>query len=243
MNPATARDELNSQLQLEQAVQEAEEQRRRGDVAEALNSYKTILRKRLLDHQPDQPAVQSLKAADLIVMDRLAELSLLFGHGEAADNLLNGMAGLCGQADNAYGADYATLRRIYLAVSLGQLDKALNLLQKLTKTLRDWQKLPFSSQALKEWEIKRYWPNTDEAGRVVLLVYFYAVVGLLLLAQGQYKRGQFLLEQALVLSNEPNSPDLVKRMKTPLGLALARSWLEKGNLTAAEQELNKLAID
>lgn len=233
---------LDSMTELEFAVQEAEQRRRHGDLSGAFESYKTILTKRLIGRQTGQPAVESLKAADLIVMERLAELSVLFGYHEAADNLLNAVAGLCQQADNRYGADYAMLRRIYLAVTLGQVDKALNLLQSLKSTFGDWQHLPLSTDMLKNWESERYWPNTDESGRSLLLAYFYTVLGLLLIATGQYERSQFVLNRALDFSNDPEASDIVRRMQLPIQLALVRSWLEKGKLTTAEKELEKLEL-
>src|SRR6202023_719689 len=99
---------------LEARVQLAEDRYRGGDFGGALEGYRGILAGRLA---AGRGSGAHFRAADLVVIERLADLSALFGMFDAADDLLNGMAGLTRSAGNDLAADYAELKRAELSTA------------------------------------------------------------------------------------------------------------------------------
>jgi hypothetical protein len=103
---------------VEAGVNRAERHWEQGDFGAAVETYRDLLSRRL---SAINAGVASFMAADVVVVERLADLSMLFNLGDAADDLLSGMAVLNEQAGNAYGADYARLKRVHLALGRGRL--------------------------------------------------------------------------------------------------------------------------
>ena len=224
---------------LEAAVQAAEEQWRRGDLVGALHSYTDILMQRLAG---TSQALMSLTAADMVIIERLANLAVPCGHVEAADALLASMVALSERAGNRYAADYAALQRIPLALGRGQLHTAYGFHEAMQPSLGDLHSVPFSAFALPHWETERHWPGASHEDRVVLFSRLYLAMGKLLAALGQYGEALVALERGLD-HTEPGTPDLAQQARVPLRLAMAGALLEQGELASASTHLTTLAPD
>src|SRR5262249_7870458 len=94
----------------ETAFARAETERRSGNYKKALEEYLSILTKRLVILR-ECPSISKLIAADMVVIERAADLAVLFGHDQAADNLLAGMATALYAARNSFSADLITVKR------------------------------------------------------------------------------------------------------------------------------------
>jgi tetratricopeptide (TPR) repeat protein len=224
---------------LEAAVQVAEDQWRRGDLVGALHSYTDILTQRVTDAQD---ALAPSTAADLVIMERLADLAVPCGYGEAADALLASMVALNERDGNRYGADYAALKRIHLALGCGQLRKAYAFLDAMHPSIGDLHALQFVPSGLQQWEVERYWPGTSRDDRIVLFSRLYLVMGRLLAALGQYGEALVALERGLY-HTEQDTPDLAQQANLPVRLTIAGAFLEKGELSAASASLTGLEPD
>lgn len=212
-------------------MQEAENNWQRGDFAVAFAQYQSLLRERLLAGGC-KSALATLTAADMVIIERTADLAILFGYTEAADNLLAGMMMLNQQAGNRYGADYIMLKRINLALQRGLLREADELLQ----TMSDIQAIRFTPAGLAHWESQPHWSGADQADRIVLLSRLYLVMGQLLASLGQYGDALAALERGLFHAG-PTSPALAQQAALPLRVAIARAQVEKGELSAARASL------
>jgi hypothetical protein len=228
---------LDAFAALEAGVRRAEEQWRQGDLTAALHSYTDLLAQRLAS---GQEAVATLTAADLVVIERLADLAVPLGYAQAADDLLTSMVALNERAGNRYGADYASLKRIHLALGCGRLRDAYALLQAMQPGIGDLQSIEFSPSGLAQWEARRSWPGTSRADRAVLFSRLYLEMGRLLAALGQYGDALVALERGLSHTGK-DAPDLAWQAIVPLRLAIASALLEKGELTAARSWLTDLA--
>jgi hypothetical protein len=81
-------------------IEAAEAELAAGRYRRALGAYANLLRTRLatIDDHGEQ-----FRVSDLLVVERLAELSTLFGLFAAANDLLDGMVELCERAGNYLG--------------------------------------------------------------------------------------------------------------------------------------------
>ena len=221
---------------LEARVQEAENHFRRGEFNVALEIYRDLLARRL---SSTLEGATTLMAADLVVIERLADLSVFFGAFEAADDLLAGMVALNEKSVNRYGADYTLLKRIHLALGYGHLRHAYELLQNMEDSTGDINAIEFTPSGLSRWEQKREWLGINSDGRAVLFSRLYLVMGWLLAALGQYRDAQAALERGLFYTDE-GKPDLAQQAAVPLKLLIASALIERGDLTQARARLAKL---
>jgi CHAT domain-containing protein len=186
-----------------------------------------------------QDAFETLGAEDVEITERLSDLAVLFGDLEAVDNLLAGLEALFKGAGNRYGADYISLKRIHLALQRGLLRQAYALLQEMQTSLGDILAIEFSPAGLRRWEAGLDWPDTDEADRAQLFFLSYFVFGSLLAGLGQYGEALVSLRQGLFQAGK-GAPDLAPKALVPTRLQIAAACLEKGDLKAAQIELDEI---
>ncbi|MBE7384988.1 MAG: CHAT domain-containing protein [Leptolyngbya sp. SIO1E4] len=224
----------DSQAALEAAVETAELKRSRGDLPGAYADYQAIVAERL---------GADYSAADLSILQSLADLAALCGHFRAADDVLIGLVGLCQQAKNVHRADYATLKRIHLALDRGHLRQAMTLFEDMAARIGSIQAIDITPQGLLTWEAKCRWPNTDTADRTVLFTLLYLEMGRLLSALGQYRDALEMLNRGLTHATPGDSqtaPVLARRLVSWFQLAIGRACLESGLLPEAEAVLEAL---
>jgi tetratricopeptide (TPR) repeat protein len=222
------------------ALHAAEDVWRRGAWSEALDAYAEILRGRLEDLADGGPAVSSMRAVDLVVVERLADLAVCFGLLGAADRLLQGYVALTSAAGNRLAADYAALKRVRLALGQGRWLEAVERLGEMAPSIGDVHAIRFETTALKRWEAERPWRTLDRDEQAVLFSRLYLELGRLLGCVGQYSDALAALERGLDHAG-PEAPELARRALVPLEIAAIAVILERGELGAARARLDSLA--
>jgi CHAT domain-containing protein/tetratricopeptide (TPR) repeat protein len=220
------------------AIESAEGLFRTGQFEAAFKTYRDLLSKRLLESLPVGRGLEN--NADVVVVDRLVHLAVLFGYYDAADALLDGLASSSRNAGNLYLADYSTLKRVHLALSRGLTHTAEQCLLQLTEVIGDISKIEFTPQGLTAWENRCRWRGTDDsAARAVLFSSIYLAFGTLLAMLGQYRQARAALQRGQAHAGG-EAPDLARCMVTPLRLASAAAALESGSLSEAGEILSSL---
>lgn len=213
----------------------AEEARRSGNFKRAFAGYLTILTSRI--RVVGEPS--NLTAADMVVLERAAELATLFGYDKGADDLLAGMASLLESAQNFFGADYATVKRIHLALSFGRLTNASQLLRGMSSRIGDIEAHSLTDTDLDAWETRCHWNDTTAEDRAVMFSRLYLIFGWLLSSLGQYQAALLMLQRGLRFTGQ-SAPKLAQRAALPLNLAIVTALLESGDLNAARENLERI---
>jgi hypothetical protein len=215
-----------------------EELRQAGRYTDALDGYLAIIEARLEKLiGGGEPA--ELSAADLVILERMADVAALLGHHEVADDLLAAMVDQLEQVENYVGADYASLKRIHLALGCGHLRDADALLRDMRSRIGEIDDIVFSRPGLARWESEREWPGANADERALLFSRLYHMMGWLLADLGQYESALCALEQGLKHASVDAHP-LARRASLPLRLAAAGALLEKGDLREARARLAAL---
>ncbi len=222
---------------LEAGAQRAEDQWRRGNLAAALAIYRSLLLERLT--AKNQRKLGVFVAADIVIIDRLADLAMLLEYDDAAHQLLTSTVELYTRNRNHYGADYTTLKCIHLALERGLLWDASKLLKGLHSRIGDLDAIDYSPAGLIRWEQACVWPDANPADRAILFSRLYLVIGRLLVANGRYGQALAVLDRGL-LYTEDTAPALAQAARVPFWLAIAGALLERGNLEEARAHLARL---
>jgi hypothetical protein len=204
---------------LEARVQQAEDLWRRGEFAEALHEYIRILRERLVDSRHKVAGPAALTAADMVVAERVSDLAVLFGHADAADDLLAGVVANVEQAGNVFWADFVRAKRIDLTLGRGLLREAYEMLSEMRPRIGEVREIDFSPAGLARWESNCHWPQTDRADRAVIFTLLYMLMGRVLLALGQYSNAVRALERDISHAGTAGAHDLARQAIPALSLS------------------------
>lgn len=227
---------------LQDGVHQAESYWRRGECDRAFETYRSLLAQRLASLTDRGLSADELSAADLLVIERLADLAVPFGRFQAADELLAGMASLCERAGNRLAADYASVKRLRLLTGRGLLLAAVQQLRSMAPSFGDVDAIAFTRDGLVRWEVERDWPRATPADRAVLFTAFHLEVGRLLAALGQYGDALGAYERGLHhAAGHGSGPDHSAILA--LRMAAASALLEGGDLAAADRELRDLRAE
>ena len=200
---------------LEREVREAEAAYARGEYASALDAYRGILKNRLAAHSG---SLDQLLAADLVIVDRLADLSVMFGLFSAADDLLHAMTTLTRSKGNELAADYAQLKRAELSLSRGAVREAFDRLRELEERVGDITAFEMSITGFALWEQQTAWRHLPAADREVLFSRTYYLFVRLLAAIGQYVHAITAAERSK-MHTRSNAADLAQQARLPIALA------------------------
>lgn len=229
--------EQTSIEQLDQSVTDAENLWRTGRLAAAAEIYENILLKRLRETAND---INSLTAADLVIIERLADLSILLGNSEAADSLLDGIGKLTAEAGNIFAADYIKIKRIHLAISLGKLCDAYKLFESMHATIGRIEDLNLAKPDLLEWEKNIFWKNADDDERAVIFSNIYLSLGQFSAANGQYINALTCFNRGLDFTSVSSS-NLAQQVELHLEVSIMKAHVEKGDFGKADADLRKIA--
>lgn len=224
--------------ELEKNVKKAELCWERSDFVRAKDIYLATLRERLI-FVADRG--QKFIAADLFIIERLADLALLFGDFSAADDLLSSLTMLCEDAENFWVADYARLKRIHLALGNARLFEVRRIFAEMSPRIGELSEIEFSPEGLKRWENSCSWRDANKADRAVLLAILMLEMGRTLCCLGQYLDALAVLEQGQTHTLGKDQPELAQQMVSHFLLAVASAQLEKGETATAKKCLDKFA--
>jgi hypothetical protein len=213
-------------------IESAERLWKQGDLAPAFEFYRDAL-------QATLDSTASLSAADLVALERFADLAVLVGNGEAAAQALSVMADVCAAAGNDYAEDYAVLKGALVAQQNGRLKHALSLIYSLAGRFGDLDALTFEPEALKEWEAGMRWPQTDGDDRAVVFALFYLAASRVAASLGQYHDATEAARRGLV--HAARETPLARRYQVPLLLAAALAAVQSGAFTRGAALLDEIA--
>lgn len=225
---------------LEARVQRAEDLWRRGAFAAALRQYTVILRERLSEARRSLDAVPTFAAADLVIAERVSDLSVLFGYVDAADDLLAGAASAAAQSGNALWADFLRTKRIDLTLNRGRAREAYALLAEMNPRVPDVRGMDLSPAGLVRWESACHWPQAQPSDRTAMFTLLYLSMGRILSSVGQYGDAVTVIGRGLFHAGGSSAPDLARQALTHLKLSLSAALLEKGLLSESERVLAAL---
>jgi tetratricopeptide (TPR) repeat protein len=202
---------------------------------EALNAYTDCLKLRLARREGDQSP--QFRQGDAVVVERLADLSMLFGWFEVAESLLSGLQGLFDEASNALASMHVSAKRIELALAAGEFRCARSALEALERWTGPLGDLTLTGPALARWE-QGLAITRNRSDRDALLVAVYKVLGTYLSANGQFRDSLTLYERGLQHATGTRT-DLASRFETPLYLGVAAAHIALGEIVEADQALSK----
>ena len=232
---------LDSIEGLEAAVQDAHDDWRGGNYAASFQKYLAIVDGRLdIAAKARLPVTVAFGPADLIVIERLSDLARLFGHFEAASDLLEAIRLLASESGNLYLADSLLLKRIDLWLGFGKLDESRELLEIMRPRIGDVDEIKFDKHGLSEWESSCNWPDTQLRERRLMFSLLYLAMGRILYGYGQYGDAVASFNRGLAHSKHFKT-DISAHLEIQLALGLAAARLDKGELPAAENIL--LAVE
>jgi hypothetical protein len=217
-------------------IRRCEVLRRGGDLNAAYDAYALLLERRVAGRLS---GTVTPYAADLLVIERVADMAGLFGHFEAAEELLGGMTLLCDEAGNDYYTDYSILKRTELAFNRGDVRAAEELLGLLAPRVGDIEAVEYTPQGLERWERACAWRKADADGRTVIFAFLYLCVGQRWAALGCYGRALLTLGRGLTHA-AAGAPDLARKVRPHIELALSNARLESGDLPGALAALEAL---
>jgi len=215
------------------AVEAAEDHWQSGRWGEALDAYRELVHRRLAE----KGETEALTHADLIVLQRLADLAVPFGETEVIDELLSNLVVLYHRRGLPWCADLAAIKRLHLALGADKLYAAREVLKSLVPSLGSIEAIDLSPAGLTRWEAGRPWPLAEQA---VLFTQLYLGLGRLLAGLGQYRDALITLERGLFHARA-DAPPLAREANVPLRLAIAAALFEKGDLATASETLGALA--
>lgn len=223
----------------EAAVARCEELRRAGAFREALVKYSELLHLRLTQLRQTANGEIRWIAADLVVIEQTADLSLLCGYPDTADNLLEAAVGISAGANNHYAAAYTTLKRVHIALERGALRQANALLADMSANIGDIEVIDFAPDGLDTWEASCVWPGTQPADRQVLFSRLYLTIAGMFAGIGQYRTAVAAYDRGLQHAGA-GAPPLAQQAAPHLRMARAAALLEFGEFKASESALDEL---
>ena len=213
-------------------IDQAERLWKQGDLVMAFAAYRQAVHATLA-------SAENLSAADVVALERFADLAVLLGETEAAMQALSTMADLCEAAGNAYGKDYAVLKAVLAAHQDGQIRRALELMYSLAGHFGDIDAIEFKPAALTAWETTVRWPMTDADDRAVIFALFYLAASRLAASLGQYEDATQAARGGIAHAAR-NTP-LARRYRVPLLLAEALAAVQSGRLGRGSALLDDVA--
>jgi CHAT domain-containing protein len=179
-----------------------------------------------------------LTVDERILLEQLADVSLLLGEGAAADDLLAGLVTQSSAAGNEYAADYVRLKRVHVALARDDLPAALQQLRQLEPRIGALEEVPVTEADLEVWERTRPWRSSIPAGADPCLLdsRLHYTMGSYLASEGRYRHAVVLLRRGEAHARPPAGA-LAQRAWVPLRLACAVALLEQGLLAESGDAL------
>lgn len=221
---------------LEEAVGAAEAELRAGRWPQALSRYYEILRARLQSLARTLTGAPTLTAADAIIIERLADISLLVGRVEEAIKLFQALAASFRHAGNSFAADIIAVKLLHIATSAGDRPAIKSALASLATTIGDFDQIGFDEAGLAQFEEACQWNNAQAPARALFFAQFFLEAGRLFAWLGQYGDATAALCRTLSHSGKSESATLIS-LTAAAHLELAAVALACGDLAEAHRHL------
>jgi CHAT domain-containing protein len=226
---------------LEAAIKQAARLRQRGEFAAALQLLAETVRERFVSTPDANDPASERTVIDMLAIEQLADLALLFSETDAAQDLLASAAIWYQRAGNCYFGDYIAVKRIHIALGGGQLEEARAMLFAMQASVGDVKAISFSEAGLAQWERAVQWPGAAALDRRLLLSQLYLEMGRILAGLGQYRDALSATARGLRNAGQAE-PRAVRSVLAHLKLEQVSALLEFGELAEAQLQLNEARI-
>lgn len=217
---------------------EAERLRDEGKLGEALDLYHELVSHRL--DTVTNPA-EEMNNYDAIMIERLADLSQLFGNVEASIDLLSGLQQLYHDVGNTFFYINTTIKIATVYLECGELQGAFGLLEELEPFIGDPHQIEMNPRGLKKWELECEFEGLEAYEKAIVYTKTYYLMGALLTSLGQYGEGLACLERGIEWSGSCQE-DIHAAMYALLLLKKVEAQMEKGDVTAAKLTLDTASV-
>jgi CHAT domain-containing protein len=226
---------LNSIDALETRARKVEGLWREGNWRGALDGYCALFRERWNSLAENG---ESLTAADLTILERIADLAVPFGQYKAADQLLETAVKGYDRLGGTFWADLVTIKRVQLAFSNLLPYEARIILGTRRATLGDVETMEFTAEGFTRWE-SSYRQAPDTENKSLLFSHLYLVLGRLLMQLGLYRSALEAFDRGTLYAGARRWGSIPSTW-THLRLAVAQCLLEKGELRDSSVELRRI---
>jgi len=224
---------IHNEKDFEEAFHEIEKQRSEGNLLQAIHGYKALLLYRLKLMNSDSS--QRFNSHDAIVIERLGDLSWLFGWAEISNQLFESLQKISSQVNNHYFTFYIILKRVSLKIDLGNLESAFVLLQELFPYIGGIEEVSFNN--LDQWNAQINIPVHNKLQENLLRVRLYYLFGSILIRLGQYQESIASYKYASKIAKTDSHPMIVS-LEIPINLNMGRAYLEFGDLKNTKEILD-----
>lgn len=182
---------------------------------------------------------------DAILIERTADLSILTGQAEGAYLLLDALAKYYFGAGNDFAGIYTIIKIANLQLGEGKSCVAFDTLQELEQWTGGLASLDLSPAGLQRWERtfpgrKLFQKKREEA---LLFSRLQFLMGAILTSLGQYNQAIACLTRSIYHAGTFKEDVAVRSMLRPAKTALARAFLQKGDLKNARLQLEAIEND
>ncbi len=214
------------------AFHRAEDQFQRGDFEGAFQSYRDLMVARL---QAGVGAQSPATGLDVVALERLSDLAVLYGFYTPAVNLLQAVRAWYAASSNLYCADFTALKLASVYRAQGLIRDAYAILLNLHGAPGNIDDLEFTESALKKWESGHGWTGApDEIS--LMFSRLYLEMAHIHLANGQYRCALTAAARGL----QHGQGEISLQAKPAFHLVIATANLESGDLLGAYSELDNL---
>lgn len=169
-----------------------------------------------------------LSAAELYVIERIADVAVQVGQHAAADDLLAAIALAAETAGNIEAADYACLKRAHLLIQGCRTDEAMVLLASLRPRMGALESIRIDEPGLATWEQASGWHGLGSAAAAMLISRAYCVFGALLLDLGRFADAVTILDRAISRLSGSRGEDAAAIALPVLELMRINALLDRG---------------
>ncbi len=222
-------------MDVRKAFHLAEEQYHRGDFEDAFHAYRDLLMSRMQAGAGSQSPVTAL---DVVAMERLANLAVLYGFYAPAADLLQAMRSWFARSSNLYSADFTALKLASVYIAQGLIRHAYEILLNLNGAPNNIENLEFTDSALTLWESGHCW-IASPAEMSLIFSRLYLEMAHILSANGQYRSALAAAGRGLQ-HVDISQLESSFQAKPALHLVIAAAKLESGDLVEAKTELDRL---
>jgi CHAT domain-containing protein len=176
----------------------------------------------------------------ITALERMADIAVLFGEWERAENFLAKILEAFQKSGDLYGADYVSLRSALIASARGQFPFAKQILRHLyarPQGLPSELEREFQDEDFDCWESAWRWPKADSVNRSIFFASLYLTSGRISAGAGQYERATLLMKRGLA---HVRYNQTTRGAEVPLVLSLSAAYLERGDLLSASLTLDLL---
>jgi hypothetical protein len=230
--------EITGKEEYDKLFFQAEKKKAENQLEEAVEMYQKLLSYRLTQVSH----ASGYTEYDSIIIERLADLSLLFGITDASINLLTGLMYRCREANDSYLYILTVIKIAGIRMETGELELTFEMLQQLSRYIGDLNQIAINEAGLVKWEQACRFKKMNRQERVVVFTRLYYVIGSLFTKLGQYSQGIRCLDRGMHWV-EQGTTAAVQAVLVPLALVKVTALMERGEVIKAEKYLQTLKIE